>query len=88
MITLPLIGLVVQGSSTVTYGSISDHVETSQQSRGFALIYTLANGSAIAPVFLGVLADWNGVDAAMWAMVVVTLVSIPVCAPLARALRG
>ena len=85
---LPFLGVVLQGSTSPSYATVGDLVEPDRQARGFALIYTLANGSAIAPVFLGLLADWDGVDAAMWAMIAVTLVSIPVCVPLARALRG
>ena len=85
---LPLLGVVLQGSTSPTYGTVGDLITPERQARGFGLIYTVANGSAIAPVFLGVLADWNGVEAAMWAMIVVTLVSVPLCVPLARALRS
>ncbi len=34
LVLLPLIGIAVQGSSTVTYGALSDFVHRQRQSRG------------------------------------------------------
>ena len=78
LITLPLVGLVVQGSSTVTYGAISDHIKTSHQSRGFALIYTLANIASVAgPFASGLLADFSSLNLVLWMLCVLTGLSIP-----------
>ena len=77
LITLPVIGLVVQGSSTVTYGAISDHIKTSHQSRGFALIYTFANiASVVGPLALGLLANVSGLDVVLWTLCALTGLSI------------
>ncbi|MFT5218632.1 MAG: FSR family fosmidomycin resistance protein-like MFS transporter [Gammaproteobacteria bacterium] len=78
LITLPLIGLTVQGSSTVTYGAISDHIETSHQSRGFALIYSFSGiATVIGPFAFGQLADFGSLDLVLWALCAITALSIP-----------
>lgn len=78
LITLPLIGLVVQGSSTVTYGAISDHIETSHQSRGFALIYSFSGIATVAgPLAFGLLADIGSLDLVLWTLCAITGLSIP-----------
>ena len=82
---LPLAGVVLQGSSSITYGTVGDLVDERRQSRGFALVYTLSSVAAIVgPVGFGLVSDRSGLEAAMLAMAIV--VAIPV--PLALLLRG
>ena len=82
---LPLAGVVLQGSSTVTYGTVGDLVEERRQSRGFALVYTLSSAASIVgPVAFGLVSDGFGLETAMTAMALV--VALP--APLALLLRG
>ena len=77
LVALPLIGLVVQGSTTVTYGVISDHVEATHQSRGFALIYSISGiATVFGPFVFGLVADWRGLDAVLWILCALTAVSI------------
>ena len=72
---LPLAGIVLQGSSTITYGTVSDLVDEKRHSRGFALVYTLTSIASIAgPIGFGLLSDGFGLDAAMFAMAVVVAV--------------
>ena len=78
LIFLPLIGLVTQGTSTVTYGSVSEFVEHDKQSRGYSLIYTLSSiSSVVGPLLLGVAADYVGLDMAMWLLALVALAALP-----------
>ena len=78
LIFLPLIGLVTQGTSTVTYGSVSEFVEHDKQSRGYSLIYTLSSiSSVVGPLLLGVAADYVGLDMAMWLLALVALATLP-----------
>ena len=82
---LPFAGLVLQGSSTITYGTVSDLVDERRQSRGFALVYTLSSFAAIVgPIGFGLVSDRLGLDAAMTAMALV--VAVP--ALLVLLLRG
>jgi MFS family permease len=66
LILLPLLGIAVQGSSTVTYGALSDFVHRQRQSRGYAIMYSLSGLSAVfGPVVFGGLADFYGVGVAL-----------------------
>ena len=72
---LPLAGIVLQGSSTITYGTVSDLVDDRRHSRGFALVYTLVSIASVAgPIGFGLVSDAFGLDTAMYAMAVVVAV--------------
>ena len=76
-ITLPLVGVFVQGSSTVCYGAVADYVHASKTSRAYAIIYTLSSAASVAgPFFLGVLADRMHIEAILWCLIIVTAASI------------
>lgn len=73
LLLLPLVGMAVQGSSTVTYGAISDFVHRDRQSRGFALIYAISGLSAVVgPLVFGSLADRFGVDVSLALLALLT----------------
>ena len=85
---LPLAGVVLQGSSSITYGTVGDLVDERRQSRGFALIYTLSSAAAIAgPVAFGLVSDGFGLEAAMIAMAFVVVLPVPLSLLLRGALR-
>lgn len=76
-IILPLVGVFVQGSSTVCYGAVADYVDAGKTSRAYAIIYTLSSTASVAgPFFHGVLADRFHLDAVLWSLIVVTAVSL------------
>lgn len=84
---LPVVGLVLQGSSSITYGTVGDLVDGNRQSRGFAAVYSIASGAAIAaPIVFGLIGDRYGLTPAMLAMALVVLVPLPLCAQLRLAL--
>ncbi len=75
---LPVLGMFLQGSTTITYGAISDLISAEKQSRGFAMIYTVSSLSAIiGPTVFGVLSDHAGLDTALLTMAIVSLLAIP-----------
>ena len=77
-VLLPAVGLVMQGSSTVSYGAVAGFVEGGKQARGYALIYTLATGgSVVGPFVFGVIADHTSLDTAMLFLIVTVALSIP-----------
>ena len=81
LLLLPFVGLVVQGSTTVTYGVIADHVEDTHQSRGFALIYSISGIAMVfGPLLFGLLADLSGLDAVLWSLCALTALSMPLAA--------
>jgi FSR family fosmidomycin resistance protein-like MFS transporter len=75
---LPLVGVVLQGSSSITYASVGDLVDETRRSRGFAAIYTLSSaGSIIAPLTFGVVSDHAGLGVAMMLMAALVVVPLP-----------
>jgi FSR family fosmidomycin resistance protein-like MFS transporter len=77
LILLPLIGVAVQGSTTVTYGALADFIHRDRQSRGYAIIYTLSSLSAVVgPVVFGGLADLYGVDLSLLMLAVLTSLTL------------
>lgn len=77
LILLPLIGVAVQGSTTVTYGALADFIQRDRQSRGYAIIYTLSSLSAVVgPVVFGGLADLYGVELSLVILAVLTTVTL------------
>jgi FSR family fosmidomycin resistance protein-like MFS transporter len=87
LMLLPLIGLGLNGTSSVLYGTVSEFVTEYHQARGFGLFYTLSmGGSTVAPVGLGLLSDSSGVVVTLSAVAVLALTTIPLCALLVRPL--
>ncbi len=87
MVLLPLIGLGLNGTSTVLYGTVAEFVTEEHQARGFGLFYTLSiGGSTVAPAMFGLLSDVSGIAVTLSAVAVLTLSIIPLCALLVRPL--
>ncbi len=62
LVLLPLLGVALNGTSSVLYGSVADLVVPERRSRAYGLFYTIGIGSgALAPAVYGVLSDWFGV---------------------------
>ena len=77
LLLLPLLGIAVQGSSTVTYGALSDFVHRQRQSRGYAIMYSLSGLSAVfGPVVFGGLADRYGVAVALMILAALTSLTL------------
>jgi MFS family permease len=88
-ILLPVLGLALQGSSSITYGTVSDFVSADRRSRGFAVIYSTASVASIAgPIVFGVVGDHFGLVPAMLTMAVVVLLPLPLSALLRPTVIG
>ncbi len=82
-VLLPVLGLMLNGTSSVLYGSVPELTPPDRAERAFALFYTGTIGSgAISPVLYGVLGDWAG---AYWATASTAAVALAIY-PLAFAL--
>ena len=85
---LPLVGVFLQGSSSITYGTVSNLVHTKQQSRGFSIIYTIANSASfVGPAIFGLIIDFLGFKVMMTIMATLVLVTLPLCYLLKSALE-
>lgn len=85
-ILLPL-GVVLNGTSSVLYGTVADLVRPERRSRAYGLYYTLAFvASASAPTLYGLLGDAVGIPSTLVVIGAVVLVTIPLCVRLRPAL--
>jgi MFS family permease len=85
---LPLIGIALNGTSSVIYGSVADFADGRRHARVFALFYTFGVGAgAMAPAMVGSLSDWAGLTPAILTMAVAAWVTVPLAALLRAPLR-
>jgi len=84
---LPFLGLALNGTSSVLYGTLGDFVDPERQSRAFGVFYTISIGaSSISPFVFGAFGDVFGVAMAVLALAALVAVTIPLCLPLSRSL--
>lgn len=89
LLALPLLGVVLQGTSSVLYATIGEYVEPEKLSRGFGLFYTVGSICGIAaPLGFGLLGDYLGVHAAIGALAATILLTLPLVALLRPAPRN
>ncbi|MCH9020176.1 MAG: MFS transporter, partial [Proteobacteria bacterium] len=82
---LPVIGVGLNGTSSVLYATVAEFVAPERRSRGFGLFYTLGIGAgAASPAVLGAFSELAGVPATLAVAGVLVLATIP----LAHMLRG
>lgn len=87
LLALPLIGVALNGTSSVLYGSVPDLVEPARRTRALSVFYTGTIGSgAIAPVLFGRLGDLLGVWPALTLVAFFVLLTLPLAWLLRRAL--
>jgi MFS transporter, FSR family, fosmidomycin resistance protein len=81
---LPLLGVMLNGTSSVLYGTVPDLAPAHRAERAFALFYTGTIGSgAVAPVLYGILGDALGPDVATMATAATALAIVPLAFALA-----
>jgi FSR family fosmidomycin resistance protein-like MFS transporter len=75
---LPVIGIALNGTSSVLYGTVPELVRPDQQERAFGLFYTgTIGGGAIAPIIYGLVSDALGVQAMMLIIAGIVLTTLP-----------
>ncbi len=86
---LPLIGIALNGTSSVVYGSVPELVPAARRARAFGVFYTLTIGSgALAPILCGAISDVAGLHVMVPALAAVVLVIVPLTWPLRGALAS
>jgi len=77
---LPLMGVALNGTSSVLYGTVADLVSADRRSRAYGLYYTVTiMSSALAPSFYGVIGDLAGVSTTLVVVSALVLTTIPLC---------
>lgn len=84
---LPLLGVVLNGTSSVLYGTVPDLAPKGDIGRAFALFYTgvIVTGG-FAPIAYGMIADHTGMVIGIWASALTAIIIIPLVLALRPAL--
>ncbi|MGH6684346.1 MAG: MFS transporter [Pseudolabrys sp.] len=87
LMLLPLVGVALNGTSSVLYGSVPDLVAPARRQRAFGIFYTGTIGAgAISPAIYGLLGDAVGVTPALMVVAGMVLLTLPITLALRPAL--
>jgi MFS transporter, FSR family, fosmidomycin resistance protein len=76
---LPVVGIALNGTSSVLYGSVPELVEPARRTRAFGIFYTGTIGAgAVSPALYGVLGDAVGVPSALMVVAGMVLLTLPI----------
>lgn len=79
LVLLPVVGIALNGTSSVLYGSVPDLVEPAWRQRAFSIFYSGTIGAgAVSPAIYGLLGDAVGVPTALLIVAAVVLVTLPI----------
>ena len=78
MAVLPLIGMALNGTSSVLYGTVPELVAPERRQRAFSIFYTGGVGAgALSPVLYGLMSDLFSVPVMMTVVAAIVLVTFP-----------
>jgi MFS family permease len=85
---LPAIGVALNGTSSVLYGTVAELAPAERRARAFGLFYTLTIGAgALSPSIYGLFSDLVGVPAALRTVAAMVLLTLPLTLALRPAMR-
>ncbi len=89
MLLLPLVGLMLNGTSSVLYGTIPEFVKPERRTHAFAVFYTGGSvAGAASPFLFGVLGDFIGLVPALMCVGGLALLTVPLVVALSPAFRS
>ena len=78
LILLPLVGLMLNGTSSVLYGTVPEFVTSEKRTHAFAVFYTGGSiAGAMGPFLFGILGDAVGLVTTMAVVACVALITVP-----------
>jgi len=87
LLLLPVLGIALNGTSSVLYGSVPELVTPAKRQRAFGIFYTGTIGAgAVSPALYGLLGDAVGVPSALVVTGAVVLLTLPITLALRPAL--
>jgi len=87
LVLLPVIGIALNGTSSVLYGSVPDLVAPAWRARAFSIFYTGTIGAgAVAPALYGIVGDLVGPPTALLVVAGVVTLTLPLSLALRPAL--
>jgi MFS transporter, FSR family, fosmidomycin resistance protein len=85
---MPVLGIMLNGTSSVLYGTVPELSPNGHEARAFGFFYTVTIGAdAIAPTLYGVVADAVGLSGTILLVTVVVLLILPLLAVLRPAVE-
>ncbi|MEI9803221.1 MAG: MFS transporter [Pseudolabrys sp.] len=89
LVLLPVVGIALNGTSSVLYGSVPELVEPAKRQRAFGIFYTGTIGAgAVSPAIYGLLGDAVGVTSALLVVACGVLLTLPITLALKPALAS
>jgi MFS family permease len=86
-LVLPLLGIALNGTSSVLYATIGDVIDPDRLPRAFGLFYTINSVCGlIVPLVFGVIGDTFGVAASIGICGLLAFTTLPLCYTLSHAL--
>ena len=88
LVLLPLLGVVLNGTSSVLYGTVPELVVPEKRSRAYGLFYTIGIGcGASFPPCFGFLSDWAGIRVAFAVLAGFVALTIPLAGILRASIK-
>jgi FSR family fosmidomycin resistance protein-like MFS transporter len=88
MVLLPAVGVALNGTSSVLYGTVAELVPAERRARAFGIFYTCTIGAgAVSPSIYGLLSDIAGVPVTLVVVGLVVLAVLPLTLALRPALK-
>jgi len=79
-VLLPLVGIVLNGTSSVLYATVADIIPPSGRSRGYGLYYAVTLGfGALSPMIYGLITDLLSLSFTIIGTALMVLPTIPLC---------
>ena len=89
LMLLPLVGLMLNGTSSVLYGTIPEFVRAERRTHAFAVFYTGGSiAGATSPFLFGLLGDFIGLEPALVGVGALALLTVPLVVALRPAFRS
>jgi FSR family fosmidomycin resistance protein-like MFS transporter len=89
LMLLPIVGIALNGTSSVVYGSVPELVAPPKRQRAFSIFYTGTIGAgAVSPAIYGLLGDAVGVPTALMVVAACVLLTLPITLALKPALAS
>ena len=89
LLLLPVVGIALNGTSSVLYGTVAELVPAARRARAFGVFYTLTIGAgALSPSLYGLLSDGIGVPRTFTVIAAAVLLVLPLTLGLRPALRA
>jgi MFS family permease len=89
LLLCPLLGIALNGTSSVLYGTVPELVPEDRRNEAFAFFYTCTIGAGgVSPLLYGVIGDFVGIKVAVAVVAATVLAVIPLTLPLRGKLQN